>query len=205
MSFTTATARRADFAEIAPVIAATLVDEPIYIDFIGARPDRLEPLRRFMLAYLRSTPERRLVVDLARAEDGAVIAAVVWERSAVGRDSALLAQLPYAIPFLRALGLRGVVRGLRVQHLLERFRPAEPHWYLMVSAGPADAVAALLRDRATELDELGAGAYVECTNDRDRALYGEQGFIIGATIVGLPTARPIGMFRTPRRRARKTV
>jgi GNAT superfamily N-acetyltransferase len=145
-----------------------------------------------------------------RDETGALLGAAVWERSEVGRDSALLAQIPYAVRFLVALGPRGVLRAYRVQRALERFRPLEPHWYLMTCGVRTDAQGAgiggdLLRHRLRLLDEEGAAAYLESTTSDDRRLFDALGFVPGAKIQGLPTARPTAMFRTPARRPRRSV
>ncbi len=199
MSITIEPARRASFPEVAELLAVQLQDDPVYADFLGERPDRGDALRRFLRAYLRSTPPHRLVAEVAVGGDGAQLGAAVWERSNIGRDSAVVGQLPYALPFLRALGAAGTVRGLRVQHRLERFRPIEPHWYLMTSAGSPEAVDALLRHRTAELDAADVAAYVEAPDEPARDLYERHGFVTGATILGLPTARPIAMFRSPGR------
>ncbi|GMA29506.1 hypothetical protein [Arenivirga flava] len=203
MGITIEAARRAAFPAVAELLARHLHDDPVYADFLGERPDRSDALRRFLRAYLRSTPPHRLVAEVAVDDDGTLLGAAVWERSGIGRDSAVVGQLPYALPFLRALGAVGTVRGLRVQGRLERFRPIEPHWYLMTSAGPEEVADALLRHRTARLDGDDVAAYVEAPDERMRALYERHGFVTGATILGLPTARPIAMFRSPGRAARR--
>jgi len=210
MSTTIEPAGRGDLAAIATVLADALVDDPVYADILAPGGDRRVALRRFLGAYLRSTPPSRLVVDQVRDQTGALLGAAVWERSEVGRDSALLAQIPYAVRFLVALGPRGVLRAYRVQHALERFRPVEPHWYLMTCGVRTDAQGAgvggdLLRHRLRQLDDESAAAYLESTTSDDRRLFDQLGFVPGALIQGLPTARPTAMFRTPARRARRTV
>lgn len=210
MSTTIEAAGRGDLAAVATVLADALVDDPVYADILAPGGDRRVALRRFLGAYLRSTPPSRLVVDQVRDETGALLGAAVWERSEVGRDSALLAQIPYAVRFLVALGPRGVLRAYRVQHALERFRPVEPHWYLMTCGVRTDAQGAgvgggLLRHRLHQLDDEGSAAYLESTTSDDRRLFDQLGFVPGAMIQGLPTARPTAMFRTPARRPRRTV
>lgn len=208
MSTTIEAAGRGDLPAVAAVLADALVDDPVYADILAPGGDRSAALRRFLTAYLRSTPPSRLVVDQARDDDGTVIGAAVWERSEIGRDSALLAQIPYAVRFVVALGPRGVLRASRVQHALERFRPVEPHWYLMTCGVRRDAQGrgvggTLLRHRLGRIDEDAEAAYLESTTSDDRRLFDKLGFVPGAMIQGLPTARPTAMFRTPARRVRR--
>lgn len=162
---------------------------------------------RFFLAYLKAQPIARLQVHVACDADGALIGAALWERLDVGRDSAVLGQIPFAFHFVRALGLLDSLRGVRLQRQLERHRPVEPHWYLKnvvvaEQARGAGAGSALLRHQLAVLDATGQFAYLEARTPRQQRLFERFGFVQGGSIDGRGGRRFTGMFRTPRRAGR---
>lgn len=201
-------AERADFSEVARMLAGALADDPVYAEFIGGGRSREPALRRFFRAYLRSAASHRLLVDLIRDRSGAIIAASIWERSELGRDSAVLTQVAHAVAFFGALGPKGVLRALRMQRLLEQHRPVEPHVYLMAigvqRTRRGDGIgSSLLEHRLRQLDAAAEAAYLESTTPEDRRFFDRHGFVGGAIVQGLSSARPSAMFRPPGRRARR--
>lgn len=140
-------------------------------------------------------------VDLARRDsDGVVLGAAIWEEP--GRRPSLLTHARQLPGFVHALGWRGLRPAIRVQTALARHRPIEPHWYLAQIGVSAVARgtglgSALLRSRLEKIDGEGLPAYLEASNERNRALYQRHGFERIATIEGIPNARPTGMWRAP--------
>lgn len=201
-------APRREHAAVADALASALLADPVYADIVLPGQHRQRALRRFLAAVLRSAPADGLIIDATRDDRGRIVGAAVWQRSAVGRDSAVLAQLPHLPAFLGALGPRGVLRAARAQRVLERHRPVEAHWYLFAlgvrpEAQRAGLGTALLQHRLDELDAAGEAAYLESASARDRALLDRLGFVPGAVIQGLASARPVAMFRPHARRVRR--
>lgn len=162
---------------------------------------------RFFRAYLKAQPIKRLRIDVACDPDGAPVGAALWERLDVGRDSAVLAQIPYVLHFVRALGVANSFRGVRLQHRLERHRPIEPHWYLknVVVAEHARSTAvgtSLLEHHLDELDRTGQFAYLEARDADQQRFFERFGFVQGGRIDGGQDRRFTGMFRNPGRVAR---
>ncbi len=159
---------------------------------------------RFFLAYLKAQPIARIQVDVVSDADGALIGAALWERLDVGRDSAVLGQIPFAFHFVRALGIADSLRGVLLQRRLERHRPVEPHWYLKnvvvaEHARGAGAGSALLRHQLALLDASGQFAYLEARTLRQQRFFERFGFVQGGTIDGRGGRRFTGMFRAPQR------
>lgn len=209
MSITIERASRRDHPAVAAALASAMLADPVYAGIVLPGPHRERALRRFLAATLRSAPPAGLVIDVTRDEQRRVVGAAVWQRSDVGRDSAVLTQLPHLPAFLGAVGPRGVLRALRTQRVLEQHRPVEAHWYLFALGVRPEAQrggrgTALLRHRLDELDAAGEAAYLESVSPRDRELLDRLGFVPGAVIQGLASARPVAMFRPhARRRARR--
>src|SRR5438067_2033726 len=91
---------------------------------------------------------------------------------------------------------------------MARYHPAEPHWYLpLIGVDPAwqgrGLGAALLKATLTQFDAMGAAAYLESTNPRNRPLYERHGFAVVCEIrVGsCPPITP--MLRHPQRAGRQ--
>ncbi len=198
---------RRHLREVAGLLAESLEHDPIYLDIVPARSGRRRALEHFYSAYLRSIGDDRGVIDLARDADGALVGVAVWERTGVGVESAFLGQLLRFPLFLRGLGLGGMFPAKRMQEALEAHRPIDPHWYLpCVAVRPASrrtgVATALLRPRLRQLDDEGMAAYLESGTVDDRRFFETLGFGAGAVVQGLPTCRPISMFRAPGRRRR---
>ena len=138
-------------------------------------------------------------IDLARREsDGLLLGAAIWQQP--GQRPSLLTQACELPGFVRALGWRGLRDAIRVHTILTRHRPTEPHWYLAqigvsAEARGAGVGSALLRSRLEKIDAEALPAYLESSNERNRALYRRHGFESIGTIAGVPNARPAAMWR----------
>lgn len=195
-------ALRAELPEVARILARAEIANPLF-----AAPARSESqLVRFFIAYLKTHPRREFQVHVAR-KDGALLGVALWRFQSVGRDAAVLGQLPYLARAVSNLGPANVVRALRVQKEFERFQPLEPHWYLPYIAVAKHAQrtsvgTALLQHHLERLDATVQFAYLEARNPSQVKYFERFGFIPGGKIPGLGEQHYTGMFRTPQRRTR---
>jgi ribosomal protein S18 acetylase RimI-like enzyme len=159
------------------------------------RPERLAHLLRAIVrGGLRSG-----LIDLARAEgDPTVLGVAVWgtPRARAGAEPGhTLADLGC---YLRAFGLTGLLRGSRIDGLMEAARPAEPPWYLKAigvdAGGQGRGVgSALLEHRLRQV--AGTAAYLEASTERSAALYARHGFTSLGPVPGFGRPAPISMWR----------
>lgn len=196
--FTIAPAAPADVPAVATVMATAFLHDTVMGTLIQGqnRQDRLAGLFR---GLLRTGAIRTGCVDLARRNnDGVVLGAAIWETP--GQHASLLAQARELPTFVRALGWRGVPAAARLQATLAAHRPAEPHWYLAqigvsAAARGTGVGSALLSSRLGHIDAAGLPAYLESSNERNRALYLRHGFSTIALLTGIPNASPAAMWR----------
>jgi ribosomal protein S18 acetylase RimI-like enzyme len=164
----------------------------------GPESTRTERLSHLLRAIVRGGLRSGLI-DLARTEDDpAVIGVAVWgtPRTRPGADRGhTLADLG---SYLRAFGLTGLLRGSRIDGLMEAARPAEPHWYLKAigvdATGQGRGVGSALLDH--RLRQIGTSpAYLEASTDRSAALYARHGFTSLGPVPGFGSPAPISMWR----------
>lgn len=195
--FSIVPATRATVDETASVLASAFENETVMGSLV-AGPNRRARLAGLFGALMRSGALASGRVDVARRDDGVVLGAAIWE--APGRHASILAQVRRAPEFVRALGWRGLPAAIRLQNLLGSYRPTEPHWYL-AQIGVGDAArgagvgSALLTSRLAAIDASGMPAYLESSNERNRALYRRYGFTTIADVRGIPGASPAAMWR----------
>lgn len=193
----------ADAGPVAHLLAEAFQDDPTLAAVVGGPPGppRRARLRHLFDGLLRSGPLGAGTVDVARREGaGDVLGAAVWQ--APGAVTGVAAELRHLPVFLRVDGVAGVLRALRVQHVLDAHRPRRPHWYLQEIGVPAAARglgvgAALLTARLAAVDAADAAAYLESSTPRNRRLYLRHGFVETAPVPGLRGTAPVGMWRPP--------
>ncbi|WP_285037669.1 GNAT family N-acetyltransferase [Plantibacter sp. ME-Dv--P-095] len=196
--FTIAPASPADLEDAAAVLATAFREDTVTSTLVSGA-DRGRRLALLFEAMLRSSAASSSRVDLARRDtDGVVLGVAVWE-TPDARHS-LLDQARQLPMFVRALGLRGLPRAMRLQRTLAQHRPAEPHWYLaQIGVGDgargAGVGGALLESRLRAIDADALPAYLESSNERNRALYRRSGFRSIASIAGIPGVAPAAMWR----------
>ncbi|WP_243738321.1 GNAT family N-acetyltransferase [Cellulomonas shaoxiangyii] len=193
----------ADAAAVTLVLAEAFEDDPTLATVVGGPPGppRRARLRHLFDGIVRSGPLAAGTVDVARpGGSGQVVGAAVWHApdAAVG----LTTQLRHLPAFLRVDGVPGLLRALRVQHVLAGHRPARAHWYLQEigvtgAARGLGVGAALLDARLAAVDADDAAAYLESSTPRNRRLYRRHGFVETAPVPGLRGAAPVGMWRPP--------
>lgn len=180
-------------------LADAFAEDPVMATFVSAGSDRRGRLEKLFWAMLRSGPLAARTVDVAVDENGSILGTAVWEEPRRGRERSrsFVGQIP---AFLDALGLRGALAALRYRAVLQHPRPVLPHWYLAEIGVSPEARglgvgSLLLTHRLGLVDAAREGAYLESSTERNRALYRRFGFVEFGTIQGLPSGRPMAMWR----------
>lgn len=175
-----------------PVIAATLGGDP--------RTGRARGAHLFRALAL-SGPLVDGTLDIARDGDR-VVGAAMWFAPGRGQGS-----MPHgmtdALEFLRAFGILGIRRALRVSAVLDRQRPARPHWFLesigVHPEGHGRGIGSrLLAHRLTTADAAGDPAYLDASSTRSRDLYGRHGFELLRPFAVARDVTAYSMWREPR-------
>lgn len=197
------TAAERDLPQAAAVLAEAFSADPVMAALLPSARDRRERLSVLFEALLRSGAYRTGRVDLvADDQTGEILGVAAWEGPGAQRG-ALGRQVAHVGTFLRALGWRGVIRGVSIFGRFETSRPVEPHWYL-AEIGVSEAArgrgvgSALLRAQLRVLDLTRQIAYLESSTPENRRLYRRAGFVELHGIDGVPGARPAAMIRHPR-------
>ncbi|MDF2581084.1 MULTISPECIES: GNAT family N-acetyltransferase [Microbacterium] len=173
------------FAEDAPTRA-----------LLQERGDDERARHRLFRAVLLGGPLQNGTVDGVRDPDtGRLLGVAVW--SAPGETGMRTAALP---EYVRAIGLGGLARALRVSDAIDAHRPAVPHWYLKAVGVAPDATGGgigrtLLASRLEVVDADGSPAYLESSNARTTALYRRHGFVPLTRVPWPDGAGPLAMWR----------
>ncbi|ROZ61872.1 N-acetyltransferase [Kocuria soli] len=137
-------------------------------------------------------------VDTIR-EGQQIIGAAAWY--APGHHGPTIPGLvTHARDFHRALGTGGMVRALKIEAEMAKYRPTTPHWYLHAIGVHPDArgqgVGAVLLDhRLNQADRAGQPAYLESSTARSGNLYRRHGFQPMRRIQLNERAAPYSMWR----------
>ena len=167
-----AAARREDAPRLATALAAAFYDDPVFRWF---SPD--DGRRSAMLApFFAVFAEAYIAHGETYASAGAAGAAL-WAAPA---GDPLGAEQAYAERLGEIAGL-DAPRLFEIVEALEAHSPSEPHYHLQFlgvhperqGAGTGGALMAPVLERC---DRDGTPAYLEATNDRNRALYERHGF-----------------------------
>ena len=190
-----------DLDAVAAVLAEAFLEDPVTSVVVGgAEHDRLPRMRHLFVAFLRLAIADGTVDVARRSDDPRVLGAAIWEAPGCpGGVLQLVGQLP---SFWRALGPRGIGRGLGAKVAIGRYRPQSPHWYLQQIGVSAETRGqgvggVLLAARLAEVDAAGAAAYLESSSERNRHLYLRHGFVEVAPLTGV-VGEPMAMWRAPR-------
>ena len=175
-------ATHADSPLVQRVLARAFADDPVMRHLFPDDATRPERLRRFfaLVARAESDPADTLIAEpdeTAATGDGAAV--TVWRKPGAWRTP-VAAMLRLALPMLATFGT-GLPRALRVQDLLEKHHPREPHWYLeFAGCDPArqgrGLGGAAIRARLAETDAAGIATALETANPVNLPIYTALGF-----------------------------
>ncbi len=163
-----------DRAAIVRTLALAFANDPA-LSYVfpnpAARPARLQ---RFFDLIVRSEPDPSLTTLV---DNGAAVA--VWRAPGAWRTPTLT-MLRYAVPLLTTFGT-ALPRTLRLQALLERHHPTQPHWYLeFVGCDPAlqgtGRGGAAIRAGLARADAAGLPCALEAAVESNVSLYRALGF-----------------------------
>lgn len=180
------------------VLGRAFLEDPVFGWLVQGR-DRERRLARAFGAFAGTaarTPGGRVLVTPERT------AAAVWLPPDAWRGGlgVLVRTAPPLVGALRA----GVVRGLRLQAVVERHHLQEPHWYLEALGAVPEARGTGVGGRVVQpvldaCDEARLPAYLESSNPRNWSFYERLGFVRGEPLpvpAGCPLLVP--MTRQPR-------
>ena len=195
-------ARWEENAANAAVLTDAFVDEAGLNYWLrqGAAKERAR--RRFFDAVVADAvhPQRTLWVAEA---DGERVGAAVWlSPGQKAFDFSFLQELALAPLMLSIAGIGGMQRGFALADKLSEYHPRAPHAHLVFLGVAAAAQgrgvgSEILKQTLAPLDAAGTVAYLECSTERNAALYARHGFEISGEF-DLPGLHMWAMTRQPR-------
>lgn len=168
--------RRAGAPAAGAVLGSAFVDDPVFGWLVqgGDRKRRLTSVFSAFAATAARTSGAEVLVTPERT------AAALWLPPRAWRAGK--GELVRTAPQLAA-GLRaGVLRGLRLQAVVERHHLREPHWYLEALGAVPQARGTGVGGRVVQpvldrCDADGLPAYLESSNPRNWSFYERLGFV----------------------------
>lgn len=174
-------ARADEIDVVAEILHDAFVDEAGLNYWLrqGAAKERAR--RRFFAAAVRDVvhPKRDLWICEA---DGAPLGAAIWLAPGLKAfDYSFVQQLMLTPLLLSIAGASGMSRALALGEKLADYHPHEPHAHLsflgVAGRGQGRGVGSeVLKQTLAPLDAAGVTAYLECTTERNAALYARHGF-----------------------------
>ena len=194
---------REESKAISPVLTDAFVDEAGLNYWLKQGRAKERARRKFFDAIVEDAvhPERELHV----AEiDGEALGAALW--LGPGRkafDLSFTREMALAPLMLSISGVGGMMRGFALADKLETYHPKAPHAHLVflgvVGRAQGQGVGSqLLKHTLAPLDARGTIAYLECSTERNAALYQRHGFEVTGEF-DLPNLHMWMMTRAPRR------
>lgn len=194
-------ARKADVDQLGKTLGRAFFDDPVFEWLLPDEEMRRKHLHRVFATMTRHHHLAHGGVEVATDGPG-IGAAALWDPPDRWRESrrAELAQIPM---FMRVFGFRAAP-GRRLQELMKRAHPEEPHWYLAVIGSDPSVRGqgfgqVLMRSRLQRCDAEYCPAYLESSKPENVPYYQRFGFTVTGEIKvpdGGPTLWP--MWRDPR-------
>jgi ribosomal protein S18 acetylase RimI-like enzyme len=176
-------ARADENAVVADVLTDAFVDEAGLNYWLLQGPQKTKVRKRFFDAAVGDVIHKERQLWLAEA-DGAPAGAAIWLKPG---DHAFAftpwQQLATTPLFISIAGFGGMQRAQELGGELNKHHPKFPHAHLVFLgvASPAQGRgvgSAILKETLAPLDKAGVAAYLECTTERNAALYQRHGFIV---------------------------
>lgn len=158
--------------------------------------------RRFFDAAVKDVIHRDRQLWLAES-DGAPTGAAIWLKPGDHAFDFTPIQEFTTLPLLFSIaGLSGMQRAQELGKELTKHHPKSPHAHLVflgvsTSAQGRGIGSAILKQTLAPLDASGTTAYLECTTERNAALYERHGFAVSGEFER-PGVKFWTMTRTPR-------
>lgn len=176
-------ARATEIHTVASVLTDAFVDEAGLNYWLRQSDAKTAVRRRFFNAAVRDVIHKERELWLAEAE-GAPAGAAIWLKPG---DHAFaftpLQQLLTTPLFISIAGFEGMKRAQALGGTLNAHHPKAPHAHLVFlgvapSAQGRGVGSAILKQTLAPLDARGVTAYLECTTERNAALYARHGFVV---------------------------
>jgi ribosomal protein S18 acetylase RimI-like enzyme len=189
-----------ELAQVGAVLGRAFQDDPMWGWALGRSEtdDRRARLTRFFDAIVRKVYGANELVFTV----GDFAGVAVWTPPGAWRVS-LADEARVAMPVLRAFGVGGSVRLLKLLAGVERAHERAPHYYLFaIGTDPAHqgrgAGAALLAPMLARCDAEKLPAYLESSNPANLSFYRRHGFVPTAELRFGPDVVVTPMRRDPR-------
>lgn len=186
-----------DAESAARLLGGVFAHDPVFAALLGGEASaRIEPAVALYRIELSDADPRS--VDVAEDPDGTFLGVALWQSPR--ERPRLLAELLGVPRVVRALGLRGTLRGARHDLAVRRARPLGDQWYLS-SIAVSDVARGrgvgglLLRTRLAAVDAQGLPAALESTTPASRRLYERHGFEPLTRVRSLPGTSSTMMLR----------
>jgi ribosomal protein S18 acetylase RimI-like enzyme len=176
--------RRVDDAQqdvVADVLHSAFADEAGLNYWLkqGAAKERAR--RAFFRKVVRDGVHPQRELSVAESEAGPVGAAIWLGPGFKAYDFSIWQQFLFAPVLIEAAGVRGALRGLDLAERLEKQHPTVPHAHLVYLGVAPQAQgqgvgSAMLKQALTDVDAAHLPAFLECSSERNRALYARHGF-----------------------------
>ena len=195
--------RRDESGAMSPVLTDAFIDEAGLNYWLKQGREKETARRKFFDAIVEDAvhPER----DIYVAEgEGKHLGAALWLKAGKKAfDLSILKQVSLTPLMLSIAGVRGMQRGFALADKLETYHPKELHAHLVFLGVTTNAQgrgvgSELLKHTLAPLDASGTVAYLECSTERNVALYQRHGFEVTGEF-GLPNLHMWTMARQPRR------
>lgn len=174
-------ARADETQTVASVLTDAFVDEAGLNYWLRQGEAKTAVRRRFFGAAVRDVIHRERELWLAQS-NGAPAGAAIWLKPGDHAfDFTPLQQLLTTPLFLSIAGFAGMQRAQELGGALNAHHPKQKHAHLVFlgvapSAQGRGVGSAILKQTLAPLDAQGVTAYLECTTERNAALYKRHGF-----------------------------
>ncbi|MBL8536333.1 MAG: GNAT family N-acetyltransferase [Hyphomonadaceae bacterium] len=195
--------RRDEARRVASVLADAFVDEAALNHWLKQGRAKERARAGFFKVAVEDAVHPERAIYLAE-RDGTPLGAAIWLSPGQHAFALSPARQVALLPRLMSVaGLAGMRRGFALAAKLEAYHPALPHAHLVFLGVAPHAQgqgvgSALLKDRLAVLDRTGTCAYLECSTERNVALYERHGFEVTGEF-DLPGLHMWAMARAPRR------
>lgn len=191
-----------DTGAIAEVLTDAFVDEDGLNYWLLQDERKTRARRRFFDAAVKDVIHRDRQLWLAEAENAPLGAAIWLKPGDHAFDFTPLQQFTTTPLLFSIAGLSGMQRAQELGKELSKHHPKTPHAHLVFlgvspSAQGRGVGSAMLKETLAPLDANGTVAYLECTTERNAALYERHGFAVTGEFER-PGLKFWAMTRTPR-------
>jgi ribosomal protein S18 acetylase RimI-like enzyme len=195
--------RRDEAAAVSPVLTDAFIDEAGLNYWLKQGRKKEASRRKFFDAIVEDAVHPERDIYLAEGETGHLGAALWLKAGKKAFDLSVLKQVSLTPLMLSIAGMSGMRRGFALADKLETYHPKEPHAHLVFLGVATNAQgrgvgSELLKHTLAPLDARGTVAYLECSTERNVALYARHGFEVTGEFA-LPNLRMWTMARQPQR------